>query len=77
MQKFQQNGLLDNVTLSFSNVSEIQPVLCQLLPLFNGIAAVEVGLSAQLVDLYNTGNNKENHEMNMKMMEKTRLLFIR
>jgi hypothetical protein len=79
MRKFQQNGLLDNVTLSFSDSlskDKIQPVLRHLLPLINGIAAVEVEDSAQLVDIYDTGNNKEIHEINMKMMEKTRLLSV-
>jgi hypothetical protein len=80
MRKFQQNGLLDNVTLLFYHdvfVREIQPVLCHLLPLINGIAAIDVEDSAQLVEIYNTENNKEIHEINMKMMEKTRLLSVR
>jgi hypothetical protein len=80
MQKFQQNGLLDNVTMAFSPelfVHEIQPALCNLLPLINGIAAVDLGDSDQMVEIYDAGNNKENHEINMKMMEKTRLLSVR
>jgi hypothetical protein len=79
MRKFQQNGLLDNVTLSFSDSlskDKIQPVLCHLLPLINGIDTVEVDGSDNLVDIYDTGNNKEIHELKMKMMEKTRRLIV-
>jgi hypothetical protein len=79
MQKFQQNGLLDSVNLtlpSFRSKNKIQPVLCHLLPLINGIAAVNLNKGAQLVDFYNTGNSKEIYELYMKMVKKTRLLNI-
>jgi hypothetical protein len=33
--------------------------------------------SAQLVDIYDSGNGKEIYEQNMKMMEKTRFLRVR
>jgi hypothetical protein len=77
MQKFQQNGLMDNVNLEFGHLFPkdiIQPVLCHLLPLINGIVAIYVSDSTQLVDFYDAGNSKEILEMNMKMMEKTRYL---
>jgi hypothetical protein len=80
MQKFQQNGLLDNVNLSFSgslSKNKIQQVLRHLLPLMNGIVSIDVNNSAQLVDFYDAGNSKEIYEMNMKMMEKTRILAAR
>jgi hypothetical protein len=79
LQKFQQNGLLDNVNLEFAKLSAkdiLQPVLCHLLPLLNGIVSIFMH-SAQLVDFYDEGNSKEIYELNMKMMEKTRLLGIR
>jgi hypothetical protein len=80
LQKFQQNGLFDNVNLVFpSSLSKaiIQQVLCHLLPLINGIAKVDVEDSAKLVDFYDAANSKEIYEMNMKMMEKTRVLGAR
>jgi hypothetical protein len=79
MRKFQQNGLLDNVNLSFpSSLSKekIQPVLCHLLPLLNGIVGIDLTNNAHLADIYDDGNSQEIHEMNMKMMEETRLLSI-
>jgi hypothetical protein len=79
MQKFQQNGLLDNVNLAFScfiSKDKIQPVLCFILPLINGIDTVTAEDSAQLVNIYDDGNSKEIYEMNMKMMEETRLLAV-
>jgi hypothetical protein len=79
MQKFQQNGLLDNANLWFAaNLSSkdiVQPVLCHLLPLINGIVSIEMN-SAQFVDFYNAENSTEIYEMNMKMMEETRLLGL-
>jgi hypothetical protein len=80
MQQFQQNGLFDNVNLSFdiySSKAKIQPVLCHLLPLVNGITTVNVENSAQLVDFYDAGNSKEIYELNMKMMENASLLCVR
>jgi hypothetical protein len=80
MQKFQQNGLLDNVNLSFGELSSkniVQPVLCHILPLINGIVSIELEESAQLVDIYNAANSKEICEMNMKMMKETRILYAR
>jgi hypothetical protein len=80
MQKFQQNGLLDNVNLEFScllSKEKIHPVLCHLLPLMNGIFSIDMMNSAQLVDFYDAGNSKEIHEMNMKMMEQTQYLIVR
>jgi hypothetical protein len=79
MQKFQQNGLLDNVRLCIGKLTKdiVQPVLCHLLPLIKGIVSINVEDSAQLVDIYDAGNSKEIYEMNMKMMEKTRLLTLR
>jgi hypothetical protein len=79
MQKFQQNGLLDNVHLGLEPSSKdiIQPVLCHLLPLINGICSIDVLKSDQLVDFYDTGNSKEIYELNMKMMEKTQFLGAR
>jgi hypothetical protein len=79
MQKFHQNGLLDNVTLSFDKLSSkdvVQPVLCHILPLINGIVSIEMAGSAQLVDIYDAGNSKEIYELSMKMMEKARALGI-
>jgi hypothetical protein len=79
MQKFQQNDLLDNVNLSFASLpsrDKIQQVLGRLLPLIKGIVSIYVH-SAQLVEIYDAGNSQEIHEMNMKMMEKTRLLLVR
>jgi hypothetical protein len=79
MQKFQQNGLLDNVNLFLfiSSKDILQQVLCRLLPLINGIATVETENSAQLVGIYETENSKEIYELNMKMMQKTRHLAVR
>jgi hypothetical protein len=80
MQKFQQNGLLDNVNLSFGELSAkdiVQPVLCHLLPLFNGIVSIVLSVSAQLVDIYDAENSKEIYERNMKMLEKNRFLGAR
>jgi hypothetical protein len=80
MQKFQQNGLLDNVNLLFDNLLAkdiVQPVLCNILPLINGIVSIDVEDCAQLVDIYDDGNSKEIHELNMKMLEKTRILAVR
>jgi hypothetical protein len=81
MQKFQKNGLLDNLNLEFDNLSSkeiLQPVLCHLLPLVNGIGILSIFVhSAQLVDFYDAGNTKETYEMNMKMMEETRFLGVR
>jgi hypothetical protein len=80
MHKFQQNGLLDNVNLSFAKSFPkdiIHPVLCNILPLINGIVSIEVMNSAQLVDFYDAGNSKDIYEMNMKMMEKARILGAR
>jgi hypothetical protein len=79
VQKFQQNGLLDNVNLLFDdlpskNIVQLQQVLCDIMPLLNGIVAIDVLDSAQLVDFYNAGNSKEIYERNMKMMEETRFL---
>jgi hypothetical protein len=79
MQKFQQNGLLHNVKLSVGELSAkdiVQPVLCHLLPLINGIASIEVENSAQVVDFYDAGNSKEIYELYIKMME-TKLLAVR
>jgi hypothetical protein len=79
IQKFQQNGLLDNVNLEFGELfpkAIVQPVLCHLLPLFKGILSICLP-SAQLVDIYDAGSSKEIYEMNMKMMEKTRVLNVR
>jgi hypothetical protein len=81
MQKFKQNGLLDNVNLAFGELSAkdiVQPVLCHILPLINGIVSINMEDSAQLVDFYEAGgNNKEIYGMNMKMMEKTRFLGVK
>jgi hypothetical protein len=79
MQKFQQNGLLDNVKLSVGELSAkdiVQPVLCHLLPLINGIVSIYLLDSAQLIAIYDAGNSKEIYEMNMKMMEETRILTL-
>jgi hypothetical protein len=82
MQKFQQNGLFDNVNLlSLDKVPRpskdiVQPVLCHILPLINGIVSIYLQ-SAQLVDIYDAANSKEISELNMKMMEKTRFLRVR
>jgi hypothetical protein len=79
MQKFQQNGLLDNVNLCIWELKKdiFQSILCHLLPLINGIRSIDVTKSAQLVDIYDVGNSKEIHEMNIKMMEKARILGAR
>jgi hypothetical protein len=80
MQKFKQNGLLDNVNLVFAKLSVkdiVQPVLCHLLPLINGIVSINVEKSAQLFDFYDAENSKEISEMNMKMMEETRFVGAR
>jgi hypothetical protein len=79
MQKFQQNGLLDNLFLGIYVLKKdiFQPILCHILPLINGILSIEVSESAQLVDIYDDGNSKEIYEMNMRMMEKTRILGAR
>jgi hypothetical protein len=80
MQKFKQNGLLDNVNLGFGKLFAkdiVQPVLCHLLPLINGIRSINVLDSAQLIDFYDVGNSKEIYEMNMKMMGQTRILAIK
>jgi hypothetical protein len=78
LQKFQQNGLLDKVNLEFPKLSKdiVQPVLCHLLPLVNGIVSIFMD-SAQLVHFYDAGNSKEIYELNIKMMEETRFLAIR
>jgi hypothetical protein len=78
MQKFQQNGLLDNVTLDFSKLSAkdiVQPVLCHILPLLNGIVSVFMQ-SAHLVHFYDAGKSKEVYELNMKMLEETKILCV-
>jgi hypothetical protein len=78
MQKFQQNGLLDNVNLEFDKLSSkeiLQTILCHILPLINGIVSIYVH-SAQLVTIYDAGNTKETYELNMKMMEETRFLGV-
>jgi hypothetical protein len=80
MQKFQQNSLLDNVNLEFYKVPSkdiVQLVLCNILPLINGIVSIDVDDSAQLVDFYDAGKSKEIYEMNMKMMEEIRILAVR
>jgi hypothetical protein len=79
IQKFQQNNLLDNVCLCIGHLTKdiVQPVLCHLLPLINGIVSIGLRESAQLVDFYDAENSKEIYEMNMKMMEKTRILALR
>jgi hypothetical protein len=77
MQKFQQNGLLDNVNLWLPLKDFVQPVLCHILPLINGIASIYVKESAQLVDIYDAGKSKEIYELNMKMMQKTRILGVK
>jgi hypothetical protein len=80
MQKFQQNGLLENVNLLFNKLSPkdiVQPVLCHLLPMINSINSIEVSDSTKLVDIYDAGNNKEIYELNIKMIEETRLLAVR
>jgi hypothetical protein len=79
MQKFQRNGLLDNVNLSFGGLSAkkiVQPVLCHLLPLINGIKSIDMEDTAQLAHFYNARNSEEIYEMNMKMMSDTRFLDI-
>jgi hypothetical protein len=80
MQKFQQNGLLDNVNLEFYKIPSkdiVQLVLCHILPLINGIKSIDVDDSSQLVDFYDDGNSKEIYEMNMKIMKETRILAAR
>jgi hypothetical protein len=80
MQKFQQNGLLDNVHLKFAKLSAkdiVQPVLCHILPLINGIVSIELMDSAQLVHFYDAENSKEISKLNMKMMAETRFLAVR
>jgi hypothetical protein len=76
MQKFQHNGLLDNVSLFIMELKKdiYQPILCHLLPLINGIVSIDVDDSAQLIDIYDAGKCKEIYELNMKMMEETRVL---
>jgi hypothetical protein len=79
MQNFQQNGLLDNVNLWFYKIFPkdiVQPLLCHILPLINGIVSIHLQ-SALLVDFYDAGNSKGIMEVNMKMMEKPRLLSVR
>jgi hypothetical protein len=78
MQKFQQNGLLDNVNLAFSHLKskDFGPVLCHILPLINGIVSIALRDSAQLADIYSAGNIREIYELNMEMMEKTRILGV-
>jgi hypothetical protein len=79
MQKFKQNGLLDNVNLSFAKLPSkdlLPTVLCHILPLINGIVSIEVQCSSQLVDIYDAENSKEIYERNMKMMEETRILHV-
>jgi hypothetical protein len=80
MQKFKQNGLLDNANLSFAaNLSSkdiVRPILCHLLPLINGIISILVRDCAQLVNFYDAGNSNEYYELKMKMMEKTRILGL-
>jgi hypothetical protein len=79
MQKFQQNGLLENVNLEFDKLSEkdiLPTVLCHLLPLINGIVSLYLH-GIQLVDLYDAENSTEIYELNIKMMEKTRILGVR
>jgi hypothetical protein len=79
MQKFQQNGLLDNVHICIWRLPKdiAQSVLCHLLPLINGINSINLEEIAQLVDIYDAGNTKEIYALNMKMMEKTRVLCVR
>jgi hypothetical protein len=81
MKKFQQNGLLDNVTLWFdklpSNNIVQPPVLCHLIPLLNDLLSVELKNSAQLAAIYDAENSKEIHGLYMKMMEQTRFLGAR
>jgi hypothetical protein len=79
MQKFKQNGLLDNVYLCIWELKKdiVQPILCHLLPLINGIHGIDVIKSAQLTDFYDAGKSKEIYELNMKMMQKTRILGAR
>jgi hypothetical protein len=79
MQKFQQNGLFENVNLLFGELPSkaiVQPVLCHLLPLIKDINSIYVKDSARLVDFYDAGNSKEIYELNMKMMEETRFLGV-
>jgi hypothetical protein len=85
MQKFQQNGLLDNVNLEFYEVfipvpskDIVQQVLCHILPLINGIVSIFMR-NAHLVHFYDAANSKEiyEYELYMKMMEKTRFLRVR
>jgi hypothetical protein len=79
MQKFQQNGLLDNVNLGIWELKKdiFQPILCHLLPLINGIRAIDVMQSAQLVNFHDAENSKEIYELNMKMLDETRILGAR
>jgi hypothetical protein len=80
MQKFQQKDLLDNVNLWLEKLPSkaiIQSVLCHLLPLINGIRSIDLRDSAQLVHFYDAENSTEIYELNMKMMEKTRILVAR
>jgi hypothetical protein len=79
MQKFQRNGLFDNVNLVFYKLFPkdiVQPVLCHILPLIKGIVSIYLWDSEQLVDFYDAGNSKEIYELNMKMVEKTRILAL-
>jgi hypothetical protein len=71
--------MLDNVNLWFAKLSSkdiVQPLLCHLLPLVNGILSIFMD-SAQLAHFYDAGNSKEIYELNMKMMEGTRFLGVR
>jgi hypothetical protein len=80
IQKFQQNGLLDNVTLAFEKLPSkdiVQPLLFHLLPLIKEGYSIDLDNSAQLVDIYDAINSKEIRELYMKMMEKARLLCVR
>jgi hypothetical protein len=68
---------MDNVNLVFGQISEkksVQPVLCHILPLINGIKSIKMEDTDLLVDFYKAGNSEEIYEMNMKMMEKTQFL---
>jgi hypothetical protein len=81
MQKFQQNGLLENVNLSYKILPSkaiIHPVLCHILPLINGIVSINLMFSAQLIHIYDDVNSQQEiHELSMTMMEKTKFLGVR
>jgi hypothetical protein len=67
------------VHLKFAKLSAkdiVQPVLCHILPLINGIISIFMD-SAHLVQFYDAGNSKEIYEFNMKMMEETKRLCVR